>query len=55
MATMIETDLKEFLGKLDQRFDRLEQRLDRIDTDLTSLKVSQAEIKGELYSKRLKT
>ena len=48
MATIIETDLKEFLGKLDQRFDRLEQRLDRIDTDLTSLKVSQAEIKGEL-------
>ena len=48
MATMIETDLKEFLGKLDQRFDRLEQRLDRIDTDLTSLKVSQAEINGEL-------
>jgi hypothetical protein len=46
MATIIGTDLKEFLSKLDQRFDRLEQRLDRIDTDLTSLKVSQAEIKG---------
>jgi hypothetical protein len=48
MATMIETDLKEILGKFKQEFSKLNQRLDRIEGDLTSLKVSQAEIKGEM-------
>lgn len=48
MATTIETDLKEIFVKFDQRFDRLEQRLDRIDSDLTVLKVSQAEIRGDI-------
>ena len=48
MATTIETDLKEILGEFKQEFSKLNQRLDRIEGDLTSLKVSQAEIKGEL-------
>ncbi|MEB3123295.1 MAG: hypothetical protein VKL41_18985 [Snowella sp.] len=48
MATTIETDLKEVLGEFKQEFSKLNQRLDRIDSDLNSLKVSQAEIKGEL-------
>jgi predicted nucleic acid-binding Zn-ribbon protein len=48
MATTIETDLKEVLGEFKQEFLKLNQRLDRIEGDLTSLKVSQAEIKGEL-------
>ena len=48
MATTIETDLKEVLGEFKQEFSKLNQRLDRIEGDLTSLKVSQAEIKGEL-------
>jgi uncharacterized protein YPO0396 len=48
MATTIETDLKEILGEFKQEFSKLNQRLDRIETDLTSLKVSQAEIKGEM-------
>ena len=46
MATMIETDLKEVLGEFKQEFSKLNQRLDGIEGDLTSLKVSQAEIKG---------
>ena len=48
MATTIETDLKEILGEFKQEFSKLNQRLDRIESDLTSLKVSQAEIKGEM-------
>ena len=48
MATTIETDLKEVLGEFKQEFSKLNQRLDRIESDLTSLKVSQAEIKGEM-------
>jgi hypothetical protein len=48
MATTIETDLKEILGEFKQEFSKLNQRLDRIESDLTSLKVSEAEIKGEM-------
>jgi predicted nuclease with TOPRIM domain len=48
MATTIETDLKEVLGEFKQEFSKLNQRLDRIEGDLTSLKVSQSEIKGEM-------
>lgn len=48
MATTIDTDLKEILGEFKQEFSKLNQRLDRIESDLTSLKVSQAEIKGEM-------
>ena len=48
MATTIETDLKEVLGEFKQEFSKLNQRLDRIESDLTSLKISQAEIKGEM-------
>ena len=48
MATTIETDLKEVLGEFKQEFSKLNQQLDRIEGDLTFLKVSQAEIKGEL-------
>lgn len=48
MATTIETDLKDVLNKLDQRFDRLEQKLDRIETDLTTLKVDMATVKVDL-------
>jgi archaellum component FlaC len=48
MATTIETDLKEVLARLDQRFDRLDQRLDKIDNDLTDLKVDMATVKTEL-------
>ena len=48
MATTIETDLKEILGEFKQEFSKLNQRLDRIESDLTSLKVSQVEIKGEM-------
>jgi hypothetical protein len=41
MATMIETDLKEVL-------DRIDRRLGAIESDMTTLKVSQARIEGEL-------
>jgi len=41
MPTMIETDLKEVL-------DRIDRRLGAIESDMTTLKVSQARIEGEL-------
>ena len=41
MATMIETDFKEVL-------DRIDRRLGAIESDMTTLKVSQARIEGEL-------
>ena len=40
-GTMIETDLKEVL-------DRIDRRLGAIESDMTTLKVSQARIEGEL-------
>lgn len=39
MATMIETDLKEVLDKIDSRLERLEKRLEE---DMTELKIGQA-------------
>ena len=39
MSMMIETDLKDVLNQLGQRFDRLEQKLDKIESDLTDPKV----------------
>jgi t-SNARE complex subunit (syntaxin) len=48
MPMMIETDLKDVLNKLDQRFDRLDQKLDKIDSDLTDLKVDMATVKADL-------
>ncbi len=48
MSTTIETDLKEIFAKFDQRFDRLEQRLERMEGSINDLKVSQAEIKGNI-------
>ena len=48
MPMMIETDLKDVLNKLDQRFDRLDQKLDKIESDLTDLKVDMATVKADL-------
>lgn len=48
MPMMIETELKDVLNKLDQRFDRLEQKLDKIESDLTDLKVDMATVKADL-------
>lgn len=41
MAVTIESDLKEYL-------DRFEQKLDNLQKDVTDLKLGQAEIKGEI-------
>ncbi|MEB3310252.1 MAG: hypothetical protein VKJ02_08465 [Snowella sp.] len=41
MATTIETDLKEVL-------DRIDRRLGSIESDMTTLKVSQARMEGEI-------
>ena len=48
MSTIIETELKDILSRLDQRFDRLDQRMERLENEMTGLKVAQAEIKGDL-------
>lgn len=44
----IEADLKEIIGDLKQEFTKVNQRLDKIESSLTDLKVSQAEIKGDI-------
>ena len=48
MPMMIETDLRDVLNKLDQRFDRVEQKLDKVQSDLTALKVDMATVKADL-------
>ena len=48
MPMMIETDLKDVLNQLGQRFDRLEQKLDKIESNLTDLKVDMATVKADL-------
>ena len=52
MSMTVETDLKEILGEIKQEFAHLNRRLDKIDEDLTQLKISQAEIKGEIETFR---
>ncbi|AFY91819.1 hypothetical protein [Chamaesiphon minutus] len=41
MSISIETDLRDILNKLDQRFERME-------TNITDLKVGQAELRGQI-------
>lgn len=48
MATIIETDLKEILGEFKQEFSRINQRLDGLQKDLTDIKLSQSEIRGDI-------
>ncbi|MEB3175473.1 MAG: hypothetical protein VKN60_09885 [Cyanobacteriota bacterium] len=48
MATIIETDLKEILGEFKQEFSRINQRLDGLQKDLTDVKLSQSEIRGDI-------
>ncbi|GBF81015.1 hypothetical protein AsFPU1_2424 [Aphanothece sacrum FPU1] len=50
MSVTIEQDLKEYLGKFDQRFDRLEQKLEKIDNRLTNLEVGQARLEEKVDS-----
>jgi prefoldin subunit 5 len=48
MAT-IETDLKDVLGKIDQRLDRIEQKLEalpRMEAEISQLKDDVKDIKG---------
>lgn len=45
---VIQTDIASVLLKLDGRFDKLEQKLDKLSTDVTDLKVGQAEIRGDI-------
>lgn len=44
----IETDLREILNRLDQRFDRLDQKLEKMDERLNRLETGQAAIAVEL-------
>ncbi len=52
VSIQIESDLKEILTRIDRKIDKFEEKfthkLDRINTDVTELKVGQAEIKGEI-------
>ena len=48
MPVTIEQDLKEYLTKFDQRFDRLEQKLEIINNRLTNLEVGQARLEEKV-------
>jgi archaellum component FlaC len=48
MSLTIETDIRDILNKLDQRFEKMEQRFDRMEQSINDLKLGQAEIKGEI-------
>ena len=52
MTMTTETDLKEVLKEIKQEFAHLNRRLDKIDEDIVGLKISQAEIKGEIETFR---
>jgi Skp family chaperone for outer membrane proteins len=51
MSIKIESDLKEVLTRLDQKFDRLDQKLDNLQKDVTDLKVELVTTKTELTGK----
>jgi uncharacterized coiled-coil protein SlyX len=55
MTAITDTDLKEVISKLDQRFDRLEQRLDCIENNLTDLKVTVGKVDPKMtnFNKRM--
>jgi chromosome segregation ATPase len=48
MSITIETDLKDILNRLDQRFDKLDQKIDRIQEDVTDLKISLTKVEGKI-------
>jgi hypothetical protein len=50
MSVTIEQDLKEYLTKFDQRFDRLEQKLEIMNNRLTNLEVGQARLEEKIDS-----
>jgi peptidoglycan hydrolase CwlO-like protein len=44
----VESDLKDILNKFDQKLDKLDSKLDKLTGDVTEIKVSLAEVKGDL-------
>ena len=48
MSVQIESDLKEFLTKFEQRFDKIDNKLDKLSEDVTELKVSQARLEDKI-------
>jgi chromosome segregation ATPase len=48
MSLTIETELKDILNKLDQRFEKMDQRFERMEQGINELKLGQSELKGEV-------
>ncbi|MGD1918964.1 MAG: hypothetical protein ACFCAD_08750 [Pleurocapsa sp.] len=48
MSIQIESDLKEILGKFDQKLDKLDSKLDRLTDEVVELKVGQARLEGKI-------
>jgi prefoldin subunit 5 len=48
MPINIETDLRDILNKLDQRFDKIDQRFERMEQSLIDLRVGHTEINREI-------
>lgn len=48
MSVQIESDLKEFFNKFEKRFDKIDEKLENIGSEITELKVGQAELTGAI-------
>ena len=48
MSVTIETDLRDILSKLEQRFDKIDLKLEDIMKNVIDLKIDVVEIKGEI-------
>jgi chromosome segregation ATPase len=48
MSVIIETDLRDILNKLEQRFDKIDLKLEDILKNVTDLKIDVIEVKGEI-------
>jgi archaellum component FlaC len=62
MSLIIETDIKDILNKLDQRFDKLDQRIDKIDQrleglqkDVTEIRLNVVKIEGDINALETKS
>ena len=48
MSVTIETDLRDILSKLEQRFDKIDLKLEDIMKNVIDLKIDVVEVKGEI-------
>lgn len=62
MSLIVETDLKDILGKIDQRLDKIDQRFDKVDQrlegiqkDVTDIRLNVVKIEGDIKALETKS